>query len=152
MFKLFQKKNDTVKELPNTKIVSTDYLKVIYPSEIAEMEVPPFNQSHWPDELIYKESLEHVQPLIEEYEHTGSIHTLEYNSYDDIERYRTERHELNKFNYSFMDRNNGISVEKMLSGQYRVLNNGRHRMYIAKKYNLKLLVHVTQEVKKCKCI
>jgi hypothetical protein len=148
MVKIFHKKNK-VNELPvkeNRRIVTTDYLQVIEASEIVEMEAPPFNQAQWKDESDYKSYLESVQPLIEEYERTGSIHNLEYNSFNDIERNRDEQHNLKHFRDSFMDAGQWISVEKSIDGKYRVVSNGRHRMYVAKKYGLKLLVHVSQEV------
>lgn len=147
MFNLFRKKTDTINSHPDTKVVATDYLKVIYPSEIVEMEIPSFNQSDWSAELEYKESLERIQPLIEEYERTGSIHDLTYSSISDIDKNADEQRTINNFKFFFMDKRNWINVEKTLSGQYRVLDNGQHRMYIARKYDLKLLVHVSQEVK-----
>jgi hypothetical protein len=149
MFRFFHKKH-RVEELPAKKsrrVVTTDYLQVIEASEIAELEAPPFNQAQWKDESDYKAYLESVQPLIEEFERTGSIHTLEYNSLDDIERNREEQHTLDVFRYSFMDVGQWIGVEKSIEGLYRVVSNGRHRMYVARKYGLKLLVHVSQEVR-----
>ena len=148
MFKFLCRKHKLDEHLDNdnTVLVNADYLQVIEASEIAEMEAPPFNQAQWIDELDYKSYLESVQPLIEEYEQTGSIHNLEYNSFNDIESNRDEQHNLQHFRDSFMDVGQWISVEKSIDGKYRVISNGRHRMYVAKKYGLKLLVHVSQEV------
>lgn len=134
----------------NRKIlVFTDYLQVIEASEIAKMKAPPFNISHWKDKSDFKGYLESIQYLIEEYKTTGSIHDLDYNSFEDIEQLRKEKSILENFKYCFMGVGERIDVERsFIDGKYRVLSNGRHRMYVAKKYNLKLLVYVSQEVRR----
>lgn len=142
MFSFPFKKKENVE---NHFLVSTDYMLVIKPDEIAEMDAPMFGKSHYGKELEYKTYLECIQPLVEEYERTGRIHTLEYNSFADIKKNQEERKILDNFNYSFLNCANWVDVEKRISGKYRVCSNGRHRMYVAKKYGLKLLVHVTQE-------
>ena len=143
--KLFYKNKENA-NISTTMKVATDYMKVINAAEIDEMRMPAFNQSHWGSEEDYKLYLESVQSLIEEYEQTGAIHTLEYNSLDDIEKNREEQHKLNQFNSSFLSVGHYINVEKTLTGKYKVVSNGRHRMYVAKKFGFKLLVHVAQEV------
>ena len=82
--------------------------------------------------------------MIEEYEKSGSIHLLEYNSFDDVLKNVNEQCRLDNFRKTFME-GNCIMAGKMLSGQYKVIDSGYHRMYVAKKYNLKVLVHVVQE-------
>ena len=119
-----------------------DDWKVISASEIEDLEPPRFGAEN--SELSYKEYLESVQPLIEEYEKSSSIHLLEYNSFDDVLKNANEQCRLNNFKLSFMGAG-CIQVEKRLSGQYKVIDSGYHRMYVAKKYNLKVLVHVVQE-------
>jgi hypothetical protein len=129
------------------KVVTTDYLKVIDSSEIAEIEAPPFSKAQWGSEEDYKVYLAGVQPLILEYEKNGKLHSLEYNSVADIEKNREEADVLHKFRCSFLDVGCWINVEKSLAGEYRVVSNGRHRMYVARKYGFKLIVHVAQEVR-----
>lgn len=138
----------TKKKLKNCKYerIITDYMKVINPCDMVEIEKPLFDKSHWGKEEDYKLYLENIQPLIEEYELTKTIHTLKYNSLADVKKNRDEQNRLNHFNNSFLSAANWINVEKMLNGKYRITTNGFHRMYVAKKYNLKLLVHVAQEV------
>lgn len=119
-----------------------DDWKVIFASEIEDLEPPRFGVEN--SELSYKEYLESVQPLIEAYEKSGSIPLIEYNSLDDVSKKVNEQCRLNNFKLSFMGAG-CILVEKTLSGQYKVIDSGYHRMYVAKKYNLKVLVHVVQE-------
>lgn len=124
---------------------TTDYYKVIRPDEIAELPAPPFNQSQYGSEADYVSYLRLVQPLIEEYERTGEIHTIEFKSLDDVAQYSEEKRFLDQFRYSFLDCGSHINTVKKLDGTYIVASNGRHRMYVARKYGLKLLVHVSDE-------
>lgn len=122
------------------KVITTDYFRVIEPSEIEyNSKIPDFGVPGRPSEEEYKDYLKSVQYLIEEYQNTGAIC-----SFDNIKKY-SEQEKLNKFKCCFLD-GDCIAVEKTLSGKYRVLFNGYHRMYVARKYGLKLLVHVCQEV------
>ena len=140
-----QREHGTHVESPRR--VTANYMKVISGSEIADIEAPAFGQGHWTTEDVYRTNLENMQPLIDEYERTGMVHTVEYNSLDDIEKNAEEQRKLDVFNNSFLKPGNRIDVEKTIDGKYKVIN-GRHRMYVAQKYNLKLLVHVSQEVLK----
>lgn len=147
IFNLFKRKpqmnNGEHVELP--KRVTANYMKVINGFEIADMEMPPFEQGHWSKEDAYKSYLENMQSLIDEYEQTGRIRAIEYTSLDDIDKRAEEKKNIDIFNNSFLKPGNRIDVEKTIDGKYKVIN-GRHRMYIAQKYGLKLLVHVSQEV------
>ena len=127
------------------KFEKADYYKVITADEIMELEEPPFDVSHYGKEDEYKSHLESVQLLVNEYEKNGDIHTLEYNSYEDIERNRDEKMLLDNFRNSYLHDSERIEVKKLLNGKYRFCTNGRHRLYVAKKYDLKLIVHVREE-------
>ncbi len=126
-------------------IISVDYMKVIDSDEIGFIDTPPFEQSHYGSEIEYKQYLENVQPLIEEYEKIGTIHPLRYDSFEDIKRNLKEQQKLNNFESSFLDCGNWINAVKTLDSKYIVGSNGRHRMYVAKKYGFKLIIHVCQE-------
>lgn len=137
---LFVKKKHKKEKIYQT--FSTDYMKVISASEIADMEEPPFNQSKWSSEESYRLYLESVQSIIEEYEKNGKLPEITPN--EEI-AHPEECKKLVNFRYDFLDFASYIAVEKTIDGKYKVCCNGRHRMYVAKKYGLKLLVHVSQE-------
>jgi len=122
----------------------TDYYIVINANEIAELEVPPFC-GKYSSEDEYREYLEKVQPLFSEYQNDGRIHTINFETLDDIEHNYNELLFLNNFNSSFLSWSNHINVRKDINGLYHVTTNGRHRMYVARKYGLYLLVHVSEE-------
>lgn len=126
-------------------VIRVDYIKVINPDEIGFVEPPPFDQSHYGSEIEYKRYLESVQPLIEEYESTGSIHHLKYDSLECVKKNLNEQQKLNDFKSSFLSCGNWINTEKTLNSKFIVCTNGRHRMYVAKKYGLRLIIHVCQE-------
>lgn len=126
-------------------VISVNYMKVINSDEIGFVEPPPFGQSHYGSEIEYKQYLESVQSLIEEYENTGAIHSLKYNSFEDMKKNFKTQQKINDFKNSFLFCGNWINAEKTLNSKYIVCSNGRHRMYVAKKYGLKLIIHVCQE-------
>lgn len=140
--KLFQKKISVV---PEVIIRTTDYYTVISPDEIQALRQPPFEQGAYLSELDYKNYLEKVQFLFDEYETTGSIHEIHFDSIEDVAKKREEKRFLDNFRAAFLDCGRHINVGRTLDGTYKVVSNGRHRMYVAKKYNLRLLVHVAQE-------
>lgn len=129
----------------NGHVITVDYMKVITAYEISPMKEPPFALADWASEEEYRAYLEDVQPLIKEYETQGKIHDLVYETFEDIDRNRNEQHKINQFKWSFLNSAEWINVEKTMEGTYKVVTNGRHRMYVAKKYFLNLIVHVTQE-------
>lgn len=141
------RKNERIPAIETKKVVSTDYMQVIEAAEIIDMEIPLFHQGKWGSEDEYRVYLESVQFLIEKYEHMGAIHTLRYDMFSDILKNREEQLMINNFKASFMEAEHWVNVEKTIEGKYRVVSNGRHRMYVAHKYGLKLLVHVSQEVR-----
>ena len=128
------------------KLEGKDYLCVIDGSSIEDPNRPVFFEKYGKkDEAFYEDLVRSFQPLIREYECTGTIHTLEYNSFDDIERNREEFSFIGNFQKIFMDSANYIDVIKTAYGKYRLTYGGYHRAYVAKKYGLKLLVHVSGE-------
>ena len=107
-----------------------NYFIVIKPEEIGNVkEIKDFGCSHRGKEEDYKNYLESVQPLITNYEKAGNVDTINDN----------------KFYVDFFNFSNRITVTKTKSGKYEVTDNGHHRMFIAKKYGLKLIVYVEQE-------
>lgn len=143
--RLFKKKHTGTKVTCRIACRSVDYYRVIEPSAIREMKAPEFNMSQWSSEEEYRAYLESVQPLIDEYASTGTIHTIEYQTMEDVAKYRDEAMFLNNFKASFLNFGSHVNVRKCLDGTYEVSSNGRHRMYVARKYGLKLLVHVSDE-------
>ena len=144
-FSALFKKKTAEQVIKEHEVVTVDYLKVITPSEIGDVEIPPFKQSHYGSEDEYRQYLESVQELIDEYENTGTIHSLSYDSFEDVSKNYEEQQRINKFKSFFLSCGNWINAEKTLDSKYIVCSNGRHRMYIAKKYGLKLIIHVCQE-------
>lgn len=131
----------------DSKVISTNYFKVIEPSEILyDSQIPKFDLCGRRSEKEYMDYIKSVQYLIEEYRNTGKIHSIEYTSFDDIKKYREEQEILDAFRDNFLSIGKSITVEKTCTGQYKVVSNGYHRMYVAKKYGLKLLVRVCQEI------
>lgn len=137
------------REQKKVVIRTVDYFKVIDAAEIQDLEEPPFNQSPYLSEEEYKMYLEKAQILFDEYSNTGSIHTIEYKSLEDIEKNREEERFLCNFRYSFLHYGKCICVRKTMDGTYKVTSNGRHRAFVAKKYELRLLVHVIEEEAVC---
>lgn len=64
---------------------------------------------------------------------------------EEISKDRDNRFFRENFIGSFLCDGQWINAGKNVSGKYYVASNGRHRMYIAKKYGLKLIIHVAQE-------
>ena len=146
MFGRFLKKKHTGEKVTcRIACRSVDYYCVIEPSAIREMKAPEFNMSQWSSEEEYRAYLESVQPLIGEYASTGTIRTIEYKTMEDVAKNRDEAMCLDNFKASFLDFGSHINVRKCLDGTYEVTSNGRHRMYVARKYGLRLLVHVSDE-------
>lgn len=139
-FNLFKKKQAISQtSTPNTK--SVDYLIVINGNEIAEMDEPPFNIGKWSDEEKYKSLLIEMQPLFDEYRQKGSLDSpYPINGTDDeISIYKKKQKCISLFISSY------IQTVKTKDQKYKVASDGRHRMYVAKKYSLDILVHVAAE-------
>lgn len=103
-----------------------DYL-LIQPSEIGETKIPEFGVHGRPKEEQYRKLLEDSQIYFQKY----------------LEKPANESFYLNEDCDAatvFLDFANAVTVRKQKDGKYYVTSNGYHRMYIAKKYNLPLLV------------
>lgn len=111
-------------------IKSCGYFTVIKPEEIGNVkEIKDFECSNRWKEEDYKNYLESVQQLITNYEKIEDVDTINDK----------------KFYVDFFNFSNRITVTKTKYGKYEVTDNGHHRMFIAKKYGLKLIVYVEQE-------
>ena len=141
-------KDNMAEKIVNDTII-VDRYEVIEPDRILITEKPEFGTYRRQTEEEYKEFLLKAQPFIKEYVENGKIHNPlddEINSLDkerSIERFNKVR-EVNQFNTCFLG-SESIRVRKTINGKYTMCGNGRHRLYIANKYNIKLLVHVVEE-------
>ncbi|MCR5105465.1 MAG: hypothetical protein K6B68_13610 [Eubacterium sp.] len=112
-------------------------LRIILPEEMPDTGIPPFGgRYHYEDE--YREYLEKSQPLFDEFERTGKIAEVEALKGRPMVGLTSEEEWLLCFEHVMM-RADCVTVEEQ-DGRYIISSNGRHRMYVAKKYGLKLLV------------
>lgn len=146
---------------PEYKVVTVDYFKVIDTAEIAEVNPNDivFGDKRRLTEEGYKLEVEKMQPWIDQYQKYGNIEAFEKFYYEslilkdrDYERFFCEEIHNAKRSFSHFKcdyfTNNRIEARKTINGQYEVTTNGKHRMYVAKKYGLRLIVHVSEEVRK----
>ena len=138
---LFRKKQKAIPQASTCNTKSADYLIVIKGDEIAEMDEPSFNLGKWGDEQMYKSLLIEMQPLFDEYRKSGSLDSpFPINGTDDdIMFYNQKQKCISLFISSY------IQTVKTKDQKYKVTSDGRHRMYVAKKYSLDILVHVAAE-------
>ena len=141
-----QPKNSEVSTIVTKKV---DYYECIIDSDrILIDKRPEFNQLNRPSEQSYKNFLTESQPYIDEYLIKGTIEN-KYNQLQDmsievnLKRVNEERR-LSKFRNALFG-TDSINVSKTKEGYYRVAKNGRHRLYVAKKYKIRVLVHVILE-------
>lgn len=122
-----------------TQKLTVNYHMVISSSEISSSEIPPFEKSsHHGTELEYKKYLEELQPVFEICKmKSGVPHREDVPFLSDFE--------WNHFYSSFVDAGDCINVKKLPDNTFAITSNGAHRMYVAKKYGLQLLVHVSDE-------
>lgn len=113
--------------------------KVIYPEEMADVELPPFG-GRYRLEKEYKEYLEKSQPLFDEFEKTGRIVEVDALVGKPMVGLSDEEEWLLNFEHIMMGPD-CVTVEEQ-GGKYVISSNGGHRLYVAKKYGLKLLVKV----------
>ena len=95
---------------------------VISASEIADIEIDDFGINGRHSEYDYKELLEKYQYI--------------FNTFDSDKSYA----DMDEFYSLFLDSGGAITVCKGKNGLYEYASNGRHRLYVAKKYNLSVLV------------
>lgn len=119
-----------IRPYPNYKYI------IIQPSEIGRLEKPEFGTGRRGTELEYKKLIEDSQEFFQRY--------IENPTTDSF--YIEEKKDAA---YIFVDIANAITVGKNEYGQYEMDSNGRHRLYVAKKYKLPLLVCCTGEGQSC---
>lgn len=138
--KLFSEKIDK-NPIIETSIPVKKY-RVINGSDVEDMEEPEFSIAHWVSEDIYRKDLEESKVYLEEFKNTGTIKKYPYESLDDIPKYYDLNQKIRRFEDNYMDSGNHVSVIETPEGKYRSCTNGRHRLYVAKKYNLDIMVYV----------
>ena len=140
IFNLFKKKQ-AIPQTSTQNTKSVDYLIVIKADEIAEMDEPPFNIGKWGDEKKYKSLLIEMQPLFDEYRRNGTLDSpFPINgTNEEISIYKQKQKCISLFISSY------IQTVKTKDQKYKIASDGRHRMYVAKKYSLDILVHVAAE-------
>ncbi len=145
---LFSKKThatENPKAVTDTTLPVKEY-RVINGSDIEDVGEPEFNISHWVTEEIYKKDLEEALPYFEEFSKTGTIKKYPYNSLDDIQKHYDLNQKIHNVERNYMDSGNHVSVIETANGKYIAAVNGRHRLYVARKYNLKILVYVEHKL------
>lgn len=100
--------------------------KIIQPSEVAEISRPEFDTRGRRSEEEYRQLLEDSQEYFKLY--VANPNNKQYYIYEDCDAATVYIH-------------NAVTVKK-INGKYVMASNGRHRLYVAKKYNLPLLVCV----------
>lgn len=113
--------------------------RVIYPDEMADEENPPFG-GRYKLEPEYKDYLERSQRLFDEFEQTGRIREVDAIIGKPMVGLSDGEAWLLDFKHIML----GPDCVKVIEqgGKYVISPDGRHRLYVAKKYGLKLLVKV----------
>lgn len=130
------------KEIPTKEI---DYFRAIGPEEMQDIREYDKDAHFWDGRAPEEQILEYVksdQPLIDEFQETGEV-LVQYPYPDQAAREKAGLKEL-IFGHGLQN-GREIRVTRKLDGTFIVSGNGRHRMYVARKYGLKLLVHVIGE-------
>ena len=137
MFFSFFKKKNTNPVSSIYKCNKVHYLTVIKGYEIAEIDSSLFDLEKRSGEESYKALLVSMQPIFKEFQKNGFLDTTSGSD----EEIKLKQDCISKF----IDENGPyINVIKK-KNIYYVATNGRHRMYVARKYNLDILVHVLEE-------
>ena len=109
-----------------TKCSEGKYI-LIQPSQIEKIQKPEFGTWRRETELEYKQLIEDSQEYFRKYLENPSNES--YYIYEHCDAA-----------YVFVDIANVITVGKNANGKYEMAYNGRHRLYVARKYKLPLLV------------
>ena len=126
------------------KTIEKDYLRVIRADEIGKFAKPPFPwKGH--TEQQYRFFLEKYQTAFGIFEENNSGYKAENDILKDISQSYKEQKDVDTFENVFLDYGSCVFAQKNYNGKYQVCSGGFHRMYVAKKYGLKLLVRVMQE-------
>lgn len=113
---------------------------VISGNKIADMETPVFDTVNHGEE-DYKNLLEQMKPLFEEFERTGDIKAPQYTNMDEIELKRNEQKIYDNCIWHFINPVNRIEVERLKNGLYRPMDR-YYKLFTAKKYGMKILVYL----------
>ena len=124
---------DKLQEKLKGRCVITDYFEVITPEKMVVEDKISFDKYGKASEERYRRFLEKDQPIINAYEKNQDMEGL------------IEDHEFYEHFRAFFDPDCWINVAKFSDNKYIVTTNGNHRMYVAQKYGLKLIVHVGEE-------
>lgn len=129
--------------------------EVIPPASIRVMEKPDFDSTD--KEEDYANSLACFQNLISDFEkgvldpydpmNLPDKHTAE-DIYDYMCEYRDKYTLYKRFKNFFFE--NPIEVRKANNGQYIGTENGQHRLYVAHKYNYRIIVHICKDSEETK--
>jgi hypothetical protein len=156
------KKRLNKKENADSKLkkVNVDRMEVIDSDQIGYVsDEIIFGTTSRPTEEEYRVELEKMQWWFNEYEKYGDIDALEKFVRESLELENKDYKEFNRqeiqniknmiphVKYSYFG-GQRIEAIKTMDGHYEVLYDGHHRMYVAKKYGLRLVVHVSKEIKK----
>lgn len=114
---------------------------VINSMEIGDMETPVFG-GRYAEESDYRKLLEDMQKLFDEFETTETVKAPEYDHIDDISLKRDDQACYDNFMRTFISTANRVTVRKSFDGRFYPVTDGIHRLYVARKYGLKILVCV----------
>lgn len=112
---------------------------VIQSWEIAKIEKPEFGEFGRETEERYRELVKNSQEYFKWYVRTKS----------DAPYYLNERTDCA---YLYLDIAHAITVSQMRNAKYGICSNGRHRLYVAKKYRMPLLVCCQSKTEKLSII
>lgn len=119
---------------------TTNHYCVIEPTSIRELEVPEFGIGKWATEEEYLTHLRSMQAVFDEYAIKKSISSI-VKQLPENEQFSFRKN----FYGSYIEAGDSIRVKKHQDGTYSLLGNGTHRLYVARKYKLRILVHVIEE-------
>lgn len=115
------------------------FCTVIEPASIRELDTPDFGIGGQYTEEEYLSYLTMMQPVFEEYMRSGSI-----DSYV-LQLPKEEQFSFRvNFYANFTGAGDSVRVRRHKDGTYSLLGNGWHRLFIARKHDLKLLVYVKE--------
>ena len=124
-------------------MVQTKYM-VLYPDEIPNVEYPGFGGVRRKTEEEYLDYVRKGQPYFDEYEKTDKIAEIEALRGKPMVGLSLHEEWLLDFEHNFLGPNS-VTVE-IQNGKYVLSSNGSHRLYVAKKYGLKLLVKLRTQM------
>lgn len=113
---------------------------VIDGNEIIDFETSIFNENNI-KEIDYKNLLEQMQPLFDEFKCTGDIKKSQYTNMDEIVLRRAEQKMYDDCMWNFINPVNRIEVQRLGNGLYKPMDR-YYKLYTAKKYGMKILVYL----------